>query len=139
MSGGDHPIAKVVQFIREADQRGLCFGGWPDSILEIYLSWHHQNGSLVIVEQKEELVAVAIGTQMSETSIDKHWVPWDSTGDSVYISDLLATKKEAVGACIDELHNRVQGWRDKKLYAKRKGRRHRYKPEYMDRWFKEQS
>ena len=138
MSGGDHPIAEVMQFIRQTDRRGMCFGGWPDSILEIYLSWHHQNGSLVLVEHKKELVALAVGTQMPETSIDKHWVQWDSSGDSVYLSDLLASKKQAVGACFDALANRCKGWRGKKLIALRHGKKRRFKPAFVEKWLKEQ-
>ena len=138
MSGGDHPVAEVMQFIRETDRRGMCFGGWPDSILEIYLSWHHQNGSLVLVEHEKELVALAVGTQMPETSVDQHWVQWDSSGDSVYLSDLLASKKQAVGACFDELANRCKGWRGKKLIALRHGKKRRFKPAFVEKWLEEQ-
>jgi len=138
MSGGDHPVSEVMRFIRETDRRGMCFGGWPDSILEIYLKWHHQNGSLVLVEGETELVAMVVGTQMPETSIDKHWVSWDSTGDTMYISDILASKKEAVGACFDELANRCKGWRGKKLIALRHGKKRRFQPEFVERWLEEE-
>ena len=57
MSERDHPIPEIISFIRKSDGRGLCFGRWPSAILETYLRWHHQNGSLVIVEQEGDLVA----------------------------------------------------------------------------------
>ena len=133
MSGGDHPVTEVVQFIRETDRRGMCFGGWPDGILEIYLSWHHQNGSLVIVEHQERVVAVAVGTQMHEGDLDKHWQAWDEQGDSIYLSDIVATTKRGVAAWVDELANRCPNWKELKLFAVRHGKRRRFNPEVLER------
>lgn len=139
MSGGDHSVDEVVRFARATDRRGWCFGGWPDSILEIYLKWHHQNGSLVLVEDQGQLVALAIGTQMPEAGIHRHWVCWDDEGDAIYLSDLLAKTREAVGACFDELAGRCPGWREKKLIALRRGQKRVFSPEYVERWLKGQS
>ena len=96
-------MAAVITFIRSADRKGLCFGGWPDSILGIYLGWHHKNGGLVLVEEQGDLVAVAVGTKMLEDDIDKHWVPWNEDGDSLYFSDIVATTRQGMAACVDEL------------------------------------
>ena len=54
-------VSDVVDFCRRNDTRGLCFGGWPDNILGIYLQFHHQNGSLCLVEQDEVLVGLGVG------------------------------------------------------------------------------
>ena len=136
MSGGDHSINEVVAFIRQTDRRGWCFGRWPSDMLEIYLKWHHQNGSLVLVEEDEVLVAVAVGTQMSENDIDKHWVRWNESGDIFYFSDLLAKKKKAVAACFDEFIERIgtDKWRGTKIFALRGGRKRKYEPSYVERW-----
>ena len=123
MSGSNHPVAEVIKFIRSADRRGLCFGGWPDSILGIYLCWHHKNGGLVLVEEQGDLVAVAVGTKMFEDDLDKHWVPWNEEGDSLYVSDLVATTRQGMASCVDELNERVKGWKELKLFALRHGKK----------------
>ena len=133
MSEGNHPIPEIISFIRETDQRGLCFGGWPDSILAIYLQWHHQNGSLVLGEEEGNVVALAVGTQMSEDDLDKHWVPWDEKGDSVYVSDFVAKTRGGMASCVDELNNRCKGWRDLKLFALRHGKKKRFRHEVFEK------
>jgi hypothetical protein len=136
MSERDHPIPEIISFIRKSDGRGLCFGRWPSAILETYLRWHHQNGSLVIVEQEGDLVALAVGTKMSEDDIDKHWVAWNESGDAMYLSDIVATTKEGVAACVDEFSHRCKNWRELKLYACRHGRKVLFKPKMFERILK---
>ena len=133
MSEGNHPVHEIISFIRETDQRGLCFGRWPDSVLAIYLQWHHQNGSLVIVEEEGDVVALAVGTQMSEADIDKHWVPWNEEGDSLYVSDLLAETRQGMAACVDELNQRVREWKELKLFALRHGKKRQFRHKVFEK------
>lgn len=133
MSGGTYSLGKIIRFVREADKRGLCFGGWPSDILGIYLSWHSSNGSLVIVEEEGNLVALAVGTQMHEGDLDKHWQAWNREGDSVLLTDIVATTKRGVAACVDELANRCPNWKELKLFAVRHGKRRRFNPEVLER------
>lgn len=126
-------MAAVITFIRSADRKGLCFGGWPDSILEIYLGWHHKNGGLVLVEEQGELVAVAVGTKMFEDDIDKHWVPWNEAGDSLYFSDIVATTRQGMAACVDELDQRVRGWKELKLFAIRHGKKKQFRHKVFEK------
>ena len=133
MSGTDHPMAEVITFIRSADRRGLCFGGWPDSVLAIYLGWHHQNGGLVLVEEEGHLVAVAVGTKMLEDDLDNHWVPWNNEGDSLYVSDLLAETRQGMAACVDELNVRVGEWKELKLFAIRHGKKKRFRSKVFEK------
>ena len=133
MSGSNHKMATVIKFIRAADRKGLCFGGWPDSILGIYLGWHHKNGSLFLVEEQGHLVAVAIGTKMLEDDIDKHWVPWNEEGDSLYVSDLVATTRQGMAACVDELDQRVRGWKELKLFALRHGKKKQFRHKVFEK------
>ena len=133
MSGSNYKLDEVIEFIRNADRRGMCFGGWPDSVLEIYLAWHHKNGSLFLVEGEDNLVTVAIGTKMFEDDIDKHWVPWNEHGDSLYVSDLVATSRQGVATCIDELDQRVRGWKELKLFALRHGRKKQFRHKVFEK------
>tara|TARA_B100001123_G_C14777201_1_gene815106 strand:- start:74 stop:499 length:426 start_codon:yes stop_codon:yes gene_type:complete len=126
-------LSEVVRWLRAHDKRNLCFGGWPDDILEIYLRWHHANGSLFMVEDRGSLVALGVGTQMDETDIDRHWVTGRSTGNAFYVSDVVATKKEGVAACVDEMRARCPRWRELKLYALRHGKKRRLSARLFDR------
>lgn len=131
-------MPEIIGFIRRSDGRGLCFGEWPRAILETYLRWHHQNGSLVLVEKEGDLVALAVGTKLSEDDIDQHWVAWNETGDAMYLADIVAETKEGVAACVDELSRRCEDWRELKLYACRHGRKVRFKhgmfERILERW-----
>ena len=133
MSGRCNTMAEVIRFIKKADSRGLCFGGWPESILEIYLQWHHQNGGLVIVKEGGDVVALAVGTKLHESDLDKHWVPWRENGDSMYLADIVASKKQAVAACLNELAEKCPNWKELKLFANRHGKRHQFRPEAIER------
>ena len=84
-----YPISEVVNFIRKTDRRGLCFGRWPNLVLEIYLQWHYQNGNLVIELQEGNLVAVAIVTEVLEDDFDQYPVPWDRQGEPDIQQDSL--------------------------------------------------
>ena len=133
MSGSNHKLDEIIEFIRATDKRGLCFGGWPDSILGIYLCWHHQNGGLVLVEEQGNLVAVAVGTKMLEDDLGKHWVPWNEAGDSFYVSDLLAKTRQGMASCVDELNERVKGWKELKLFALRHGKKKQFRHEVFEK------
>lgn len=64
-------LSEVVRWLRAHDKRNLCFGGWPDDILEIYLRWHHANGSLFMVEDRGSLTHWVSGHKwMKLTLID---------------------------------------------------------------------
>jgi len=101
--------------------------------LEIYLGWHHKNGGLVLVEEQGDLVAVAVGTKMLEDDIDKHWVPWNEEGDSLYFSDILATSRKGMAACVDELDQRVRGWKELKLFALRHGKKKQFQRKVFEK------
>ena len=133
MSEGNHSINSVLRFARANDSRNWCFGGWPDDIMGIYLSWHNSNGSLVLVEDNGELVALAVGTKMLEADIDKHWRCWDESGDCMLLSDVVAKTKQGLAACLDELDVRCPEWRELKLFANRHGKRKQIKPEVFER------
>lgn len=120
MSERHYPVASIIRFVKEADGRGLCFGGWQSGILEIYLKWHHQNGSLVLVEEEGNLVALAIGTKCDEADINQHWLPWNEAGNAMYLSDIVAKTKRGVAACVAEFASRCKDWREMNLYARRR-------------------
>ena len=72
MSESNHTYSEIARFIRGADQRGLCFGGWPDPVLEVFLQWNDENGNLVLKSDQGNLVAVAIIETVLEVDHDQH-------------------------------------------------------------------
>ena len=126
-------ICDVIDFCRRNDTRGLCFSGWPRNILEIYFRFHHNNGSLCLVEDAGVLVGVAVGFQCDEDRLDRHWEPFDRGGDSFYVSDLVCVSKKAMASCVDELEKRVPNWRELKLFAFRHGRKKQLKREVFEK------
>jgi len=71
MSERNHTYVEIARFIRGADRRGLCFGGWPDSVLEVFLQWNDENGNLVLKSDQGNLVAVAIIETVLEADHDQ--------------------------------------------------------------------
>jgi len=105
----------IISFCRRRDTRGLCFGGWPDDILEIYFRFHHENGSLCLIEQDGVLVGVGVGYQINECDLDRHWQPFNPEGDSFYFSDLICEEEWVVASIINELEKRTTDWRRLKI------------------------
>jgi len=126
-------INEIINFCHENDTRGRCFNEWPDNIMAAYLKFHFSNGSLALVEKDDELVAVAVAVRMMESDMDRHWVADDPEGDSIYLSDIVATSLEGVRACVEELDERMPGWDKLKVYAIRNGERKRWNPEILKR------
>ena len=126
-------IPDVIDFCRRNDSRGLCYGLWPDNILEIYLRFHQDNGSLCLVEDAGLLVGMGVGYQCNESDLDRHWQPFNIKGDSLYVSDIICSTKGAVAACLDELKKRVPDWEGLKLFALRHGRKKQLKHEAFER------
>jgi hypothetical protein len=126
-------IPDVIDFCRRNDSRGLCFDGWPDNIMAIYLRFHQQNGSLCLVEDDGVLVGMGVGFQCNEDDLDRHWRPSNPEGDSFYISDIICTTKGAVATCVDELKERTPSWKDLKLFGLRHGHKRQLKPEILER------
>lgn len=126
-------VSDVVDFCRRNDTRGLCFGGWPDDILEIYFGFHQKNGSLCLVEEDGVLVGMGVGYQCNEEHMDRHWLPFNPEGDSFYVSDLICSKGRFMATCVDELKERVPNWKELKLFYFRHGERRRMKPEVLER------
>ena len=125
----------IISFCRGSDTRGLCFGGWPDDILEIYFKFHHQNGSLCLVEKDGLLVGLGVGYRVNESDLDRHWQPFNPEGDSFYFSDLICKEKWIVASIINEVEKRAPDWRKLKLFAVRHGKRRRIPPELVERSF----
>lgn len=128
-----HRVSSVIDFCRRNDPKGNCFGGWPDNILEIYFKFHQQNGSLCLVEQDEVLVGVGVGFQCDEAELDRHWVPFNRRGDSIYLSDIICKNRRALATCLDEIQERIPNWRELKLFAYRNGRRKQLKHDMIER------
>ena len=126
-------IRDVISFSRKYDPRGKCFGGWPDNILEIYFKFHQQNGSLCLVEEDEVLVGLGVGFQCDEAELDRHWVPNNRRGDSIYLSDVICKDRRALATCLDEVGKRYPDWRSLKIFAHRNRRRKQLKPELLER------
>tara|TARA_R100000808_G_scaffold6651_3_gene19598 strand:- start:7586 stop:8011 length:426 start_codon:yes stop_codon:yes gene_type:complete len=131
--GVNFGISEIIRFIRANDKRGWCFEGWPDDILAAYLRWYHAAGSLCLVEEDGELVALATGVQVQEKDLDKHWQVNDPAGDVLHLQDLVASKKRGVAACLDEMFSRFPKWREMKLVAVRRGQRRVMPPELFEK------
>ena len=126
-------VAEIIRWIRENDNRGTCFDDWPDNILAAYLQFNHANGNLYLVEESGELVAVAIGSQMDEGDIDRHWFSGREDGDIFYVSQLISKKKAAVATCVDEMRERLPGWEKFRLFALRRGVKREFKQGLFER------
>ena len=126
-------INEIINFCHENDTRGRCFNEWPDDIMRAYLKFHFSNGSLALVEKGGELVAMAVAVRMMERDLERHWVVDDAEGDSIYLSDIIATSLEGVRACVEEMDARMPGWDKLKVYAIRNGKRKRWNPEVLKR------
>ena len=72
MSESNHTYSEIARFIRGADRRGVCFGGWPDPVLEVFLQWNDKDGNLFIKSVEGNLVAVAIIETVPEADHDQH-------------------------------------------------------------------
>jgi hypothetical protein len=70
---------------------------------------------------------------MFEDDIDKHWVPRNEEGDSLYVSDLLAETRQGMASCVDELNERVKGWKELKLFALRHGKKKQYRHKVFEK------
>ena len=128
-------ICDVIDFCRRNDSRGLCFSGWPQNILEIYFRFHHNNGSLFLVERDGVLVGVGVGNRCNEDRLDRHWEPFDGEGDSFYVSDLICVSRGAVATLVDEFEARIPEWKELKLFAIRHGRKKQLKTELFERLY----
>ena len=126
-------VSEVADFCAENDSRGICFGGWPKDILEIYINWHHQNGGLFVVEMDERVVGVGIAWRCCEHDLDRHWTAWNDEGDCFYISDVVCSERRAIGTLVDGLSERFSGWRSLRLLAKRRGKIREFCPRFLDR------
>lgn len=126
-------ISEIIEFIRENDTRGRCFNGWPDDIMGIYLKFHFSHGSLVLVEQDGKLAALGIAVRMMEKDMSRHWVTDNRAGDTIYMSDIIATSIDGVRACVEEMDERMPGWDRLKVYAIRNGKRKRWNPAILKR------
>jgi len=127
-------ISDVVDFCRRGDTRGLCFGGWPDNILAIYLRFHQQNGNLCLVEEDEVLVGLGVGYKCDESDLDRHWNPGSQESDAIYLSDIICTTRRAMGACVDELTKRMPDYKSHKIFMLRHGKRKQLDEGFIDRW-----
>ena len=105
----------LLDFIRGNDKRGICFGRWPDNILEPYLRYTSTTGSLYLVD------------------LDRHWIPQDEKGDTLDISDVICSERKAVETLVDEFTSRHPAWRECKLWVTRHGKRKQLKPEMIER------
>ena len=128
-------IRDVIAFSRKYDPRGKCFGGWPDNILEIYIRFHQQNGSLCLVEQDGVLVGMGVGYRINENDLDRHWQPFNPEGDSFYLSDIICSERWATATCINEFAERVPDWRRLRVLALRHGKRREFSQQLIERIF----
>lgn len=126
-------INEIINFCHKNDTRGRCFDEWPDDIMAAYLKFHFNNGSLALVEKGGELVAMGVAVRMMEGDMERHWIADDPEGDSIYLSDIVATSIEGVQACVEEMDARMPGWDRLKVYAIRNGKRRKWNPEVLKR------
>jgi hypothetical protein len=103
--------------------------------LEIYFRFHHNNGSLFLVERDDLLVGVGVGNRCNEDRLDRHWEPFDWEGDSFYVSDLICSSGGAMATLVDEFEKRVPDWRELKIFAIRHGRKKQLKTELFERLY----
>jgi|TARA_R110000851_G_scaffold74523_2_gene164311 hypothetical protein len=123
----------LLDFIRGNDKRGICFGRWPDNILESYLRYTSTIGSLYLVKKGGKLVALGIARRINEDDLDRHWIPQDEKGDTLDISDVICSERKAVETLVDEFTSRHPAWRECKLWVTRHGKRKQLKPEMIER------
>ena len=126
-------ISEIIEFIRNHDSRGLCFGGWRGDILGAYLRFHFHHKTLCLVEKDGQLAGLAVAVRMNEEDLGRHWVADNPRGDTLYLSDIVATDLEVAAACVEEMDLRMPGWADLKIYAERNGRRRRMHPGVFQR------
>ena len=117
----------VIAFIRRHDKRGHCFGRWPDNILEPYLRFCGETGSLYLVQKRGELVGLGIARRLNENDLDRRWIPQDPEGDSIEFTDVICAERGALETLVDEFASRNPDWEGCKLWATRHGKRKQVK------------
>jgi len=127
------PLAEVVNFCVRNDTRGLCFGGWEDSLLEVFLGYYNQDRGVFLAEDDGDMVGIGVGWRCDEDDLHTHWTRWNDGGDCLFISSVICKNREALRAIVEKLSERCPGWRSLKLLAKRNGRMKQYSAEFIER------
>jgi hypothetical protein len=112
--------AAWLAFVR---QHGApCFTGWPDDGVILWLRWHAQNGSLIVVQQRDEILALATGWQCFEHELEQNWYATNPRGDCFYISHAIATSPAALADLLVAFNERIPHWRALRLFWRRAGK-----------------
>ena len=123
----------LLEFIKGNDNRGICFGRWPDNILRPYLRYASDIGGLFLVGAGEALVGFGVVRRINEEDLCRLWIPQDPSGDTLDISEIICSDRKAV-ACLAYLFmSRFPDWRECKLWVTRHGKRKQLKPEMIER------
>ncbi len=114
-------VNDILHFITENDSWGRCFVGWPKETLFAYLQFHSAHDSLYVTTKGGEVTGVAVAWRLNEENIGKHWIPPDRSGDSLFISDIVCSGRDALRTIFSMLGERIPDWESLRIIAERRG------------------
>jgi len=102
---------------------GICFVGWPDSILCEYLKFHAELGTLAWVEGASgEVTAMGIGWQCHRKDLETHWLPTNPEGECFYFAQIIWTDSAALVPLLHLWTERFPNWRQLQIWIRRRGK-----------------
>ena len=97
-----------------------CFVGWPPEILQRYLCFHAEHGSLAVVKTPDgAVVGMSVGWQCRVAELERRWHVTDPDGDCFYFAHLIVTHRTAMALITQEWPRRIPSWPSLKLFARR--------------------